>query len=361
MIGANSMIKDVDLDGVTKPNGNLWGLPHTPKEAALVIIPVPWEVTVSFRGGTKDGPDAILAASPQIDLYDPGYRIRPQPWEHGVALSPLRWPAAKKNAQLRPLAQSCIAELEDKRSATNPFWLAKCARINSTSEELVKNLYLESLGWLEQDKIVAVLGGDHSTPLGLMKAVADRHKNLGVLHLDAHFDLRNAYEGFKYSHASIMRNASESRYAQKFIHVGVRDYCRDEHQYVKNSNGRHCVYTERNLRRRLFDGNSWRSIVHNIVFDLPQDVYVSFDIDGLDPSLCPHTGTPVPGGLQFEEAMFLIDYVVKSGRRIVGFDLVEVAPASNDRLSWEGDWNANVGMRVLYRLSCLAIESNRKK
>lgn len=107
------------------------------------------------------------------------------------------------------------------------------------------------------------------------------------------------------------------------------------------------------LSASKFAGESWHSLCERIVARLPQQVYVSFDIDGLAPQYCPHTGTPVPGGLTFDEAVYLLSRVAASGRRIVGFDLCEVAPAP----SGEDEWDANVGARMLYKLCLFALSS----
>src|SRR5262245_12012730 len=122
---------------------------------------------------------------------------------------------------------------------------------------------------------------------------------------------------------------------------------------IQNSNDRVKVYFDAEMKRSMYEGTKWKFICDNIVKELPQNVYISFDIDGLDPKLCPHTGTPVPGGLEFAEAAHVVELVARSGRKIVGFDLVEVSP-SPDR----GDeWDANVGMRLLYKLAAWTLVS----
>jgi agmatinase len=167
-----------------------------------------------------------------------------------------------------------------------------------------------------------------------------------VLHVDAHADLRVAYEGFTYSHASVLYNAAETcPEITRLVQVGLRDLSEEEHAYAARSGGRIVQHHDVALAQARFEGEPWAAQVRRIVDPLPADVYVSFDVDGLDPTLCPHTGTPVPGGLSFQEAAALIGGVVRSGRRIVGFDLVEVAPGA------DGDeWDGNVGARLLYKL-----------
>jgi agmatinase len=191
---------------------------------------------------------------------------------------------------------------------------------------------------------VGLVGGDHSTPLGLFRAQAARHKRFGILHIDAHMDLRIAYEGFTFSHASIMYNALPLKELTTLVQVGIRDFCQQENDVMVAQKGRVKVVRSADIRRQQFDGVTWRDQCDAIIAALPEAVHISFDIDGLDPTLCPHTGTPVPGGLAFEEATYLLSRLAASGKRIIGFDLVEVSPGK------ESDWDANVGARLLWHL-----------
>ena len=199
------------------------------------------------------------------------------------------------------------------------------------------------------------MGGDHSTPLGLIRALAKKHQDFGILHIDAHCDLRDAYEGFTYSHASIMHNALKLSEVSKLTQVGIRDYSIDERATVEQSNGRIQTFFDADLKDREYRGESWHATTEAIVKTLPQNVHVSFDIDGLDPALCPHTGTPVPGGLQYNKATYLLHAVAESGRKIIGFDVNEVAPGT------DSEFDANVGMRILWELSLWAAKSNGLK
>jgi agmatinase len=204
---------------------------------------------------------------------------------------------------------------------------------------------------MDQNKIVALLGGDHSTPLGLMQALAEKHSSFGILHIDAHADLREAYEGFEYSHASIMFNAIKIPQITHLVQVGIRDYCEAELRLIKSDN-RISAFFDRDIKHRQFEGTTWASICDQIIDVLPKKVYLSFDIDGLDPKLCPNTGTPVPGGLELEQSIYLVEKLVYSGRTIIGFDLNEVAPGKDE-------WDANVGARLLYRLANMCLVSNQ--
>jgi agmatinase len=326
-------------------SGTLWGLPYDVESARLVVLPVPWEVTVSYGGGAARGPRAILEASAQVDLFD---SERPDAWKQGIAMAPIPADLEEASARLREEAAKAIAALSSGKGKPNA---AAIRRVNDGCEEMVSRVRREAKSLLDRGKLPAVLGGDHSVPLGLMQALSDRGP-YGILHIDAHCDLRDAYEGFVHSHASIMHNALRIEAVSRLVQVGIRDYSEEEMDAIRKSEGRVKLFDYRGLERRRFAGENWAALVQEIVAELPRSVYVSFDIDGLDPALCPGTGTPVPGGLQFEEALYLIECIPASGRRIVGLDLCEVSPGESDG---EDEWDANVGARVLYRLCCAAL------
>jgi agmatinase len=332
--------------------GGIFGLPFTPEQARVVLVPVPWEPTVSYGAGTADGPDAILRASRQVDLLD---RETGRPYEAGIALLPI---PAEVRAWSDQARQAALPVIEAGGPGEDPELRRGVLEVDALGERLNTWVHLQAADWMERGKIVGVVGGDHSVPFGAIKGVAERHPGLGVLHVDAHLDLRNAYEGFRWSHASIMYNVlREIPGVQRIVQVGIRDYSDEEDAYLRDNPERIRAYFDPDLRRMLLDGEAWSHLARRIVADLPRDVYVSFDIDGLDPALCPHSGTPVLGGLSFPEAVNLLRTVVESGRRIVGFDLCEVAPDPDGR----SDWDGNVGARVLYKEVGFALMSQREK
>jgi agmatinase len=327
---------DCNAPGVS---GNLFGLPFTPEHAALVIIPVPWEVTVSYHSGTAKGPQAILEASSQIDL---SVKDIPDAWKLGISQLPIPGDLYSESQKLREMAGKHIRAMEagEKLQPGDPV----ISKINEACENL--NIYVKSTTqkWMREKKMVGLLGGDHSTPLGFLRALSEQYDRFGILQIDAHADLRKAYEGFTYSHASIMFNALKLPAIGRLVQIGIRDYCDEEINVIDRSMGRVKTYFDEDIKEQLYEGKSWGSVCEQIIRDLPEQVYISFDIDGLNPKLCPNTGTPVAGGLEYEQAIYLIKKLVKSGKKIIGFDLNEVAPGS-------GDWDANVGARLLYQLS----------
>lgn len=344
-------LANYDPNAVSNPNNNIFGLPSSEENARLVIVPVPWEVTVSYGAGTARAPESIFRAALQVDLYDPEV---PEGWKQGYYMRPCDRKLLMKSDYLRKEAElfiDYIAQGED--VAANQFMCKTLKEVNEGGAFLNGWIYDQTKALLDKGKLVGVLGGDHSVPLGFFKAIAEKHGDFGILQIDAHCDLRRAYEGFNYSHASIMYNALEEipRIAQ-LVQVGVRDYSADEWEYIRNSNFRVITYFDREIKQRQFEGDTWKYIAEEIVSKLPQKVYISFDIDGLDRKLCPHTGTPVPGGFEAEEVFYLFRKVIESGRQLIGFDLCEVGVNSDN------DWNANVGARVLLKLCNLMIASN---
>lgn len=336
-----------DPNAAATPDSGVFGLPFTPDDARVVLVPVPFEATTSYGGGTSDGPAAILDASRQVDLFD---LETGKPYEAGIAMLEESADVRAWSERGKALAEPIIASggLE-----SDPKTLAE---VNALSEKMNEFVYATTKHWLAKRKIVGVIGGDHSTPFGAIRAYAEQFPGLGVLHLDAHADLRNAYEGFTWSHASIMYNVMDRLPGvAKLVQVGIRDFGEAEFELIKSSNGRIHTFFDARLASARLDGMPWREQVDAIVQELPKQVYLSWDIDGLDPVLCPNTGTPVPGGLTFHQAASLLEGVVRAGKTIVGFDLNEVAPGP------EGDeWDGNVAARLLYKMIGWTLRSHAR-
>jgi agmatinase len=328
--------------------GNLFGLPFDPQSAELVILPLPWEVTVSYHTGTALAPEAILNASSQVDVH---VNDIVDAWKLGVAMLPIPQKLIDESNKLRKVSSLHISRLEKGEQQDPDDLLLKS--INDASENL--NIYVKSTTQklLKARKLVGLVGGEHSVPLGFIRALSEEYERFGILQIDAHADLRKAYEGFTYSHASVMYNVLKLPAVAKLVQVGVRDMCEEEMNVVERAMGRVVTYFDQDIKEKMFAGATWDKICDDIIGQLPKNVYISFDIDGLDPKLCPGTGTPVPGGLEFFQATHLIKKLALSDRRIIGFDLCEVAPGKDD-------WDANVGARILYQLCNWCAVSQRK-
>ena len=341
------MAIDFDPSGPSAFDG-VFGLPTDADHARVVLIPVPWEPTTSYRKGTAGGPLAILEASRQVDLFD---RETGKPYAAGIAMLPFDPRIEAMNREASALAQPII---DAGGAGDDPALFENLRRVNALSRELDDRVESFAESWLAKDKLVGLVGGDHSSPLGLIRAVARRHPGVGVLHVDAHADLREAYEGFDRSHASIMFNVHRDvTNVAKIVQVGVRDLSEEEHALAESS-PRIRTFFDAELTERAHEGEPFAKVARAIADELPSDVYISFDIDGLDPALCPNTGTPVPGGLSFRDAVALFAAVRASGRKIVGFDINEVAGARADR---DTEWDAIVGARILYKLIGYALKA----
>lgn len=327
-----SFLSTFNPNAAAQPGSGIYGLPCTLEESSVVIVPVPFEVTTSFGGGTARAPAAIRKASEQVDLFDP---FMGKPYEQGIFMMKPDPRIVALNRRARPLAKEII---QSGGVIKTPSRLQRSLdRVNDACSEMLFIVEDTVTGLKVQNKIVGVVGGDHSVSYGAIMSAIRNHGEIGILHIDAHCDLRNCYEGFDWSHASVMFNVMESapKHDTKLVQIGVRDYCEEESDYIRNAYRQSILFVHGSeiIPGRSLDVDSFTRF-------LPKQVYISFDIDGLDPANCPNTGTPVPGGLTFYQAIELIRGIAERCH-IVGFDLVEVGPQP---------WDANVGARILYQL-----------
>lgn len=344
------MPKDLNFDpnGLAADNGNIYGLPFSIEEANLIIVPVPWEVTVSYSNGTAMGPAAVFEASKQVDLFDPYVK---DAWKLGLAMDKISKKLHSKSNDFRKKAEKYLDKFTDGKSPeTNENMKKLQTEINDACEEMIAWVYEQCSKHLQIGKKVALLGGDHSTPLGYLKALGNHYNSFGILQIDAHADLREAYEGFTYSHASIMYNALKLPHITKLVQVGIRDYCEAEYKIIQKDK-KVKTFFDHDIKNDIYEGRTWSTICKEIVKELPNQVYLSFDIDGLDPKLCPNTGTPVAGGFETEQVVYLIREVIKAKKKIIGFDINEIAPGKDE-------WDANVGARLLYRICNLVLSQS---
>jgi agmatinase len=317
---------DFDVDGPADPDAGLFGLPHTVDEAAVRVIPAPWEGTASSGLGTAGAPGAVLAASHQVDLHH-------AVWEDAV------WPLGVAMEEVHPAIATWNAE-----AAADP----RPEQVNDRSRRLDALLQARVEAVLELGQTPAILGGEHSVALGGMLAAAAFRPGLGVLQIDAHADLRVAYQGLERSHASVMHNLLDATDDVSVLtQVGVRDLGRGERRRLR-ADPRIRTFLDPDLVAAMARGATWASLTEEILATLPEAVWISFDVDGLEPSLVPGTGTPVPGGLSWGQATGLLQELARSGRTVVGFDLCE---AGRDA------WDATVAARLLYELAGVAIKS----
>lgn len=347
------MIADLsgfDPNGISLANNNIFGLPFTEEDATLIIIPVPWEVTVSFKSGTARSPEHILDASLQVDLFDSQFQ---NSWRKGIFMKPVDKKILLKNDYLRKENELYLHFINSgEKIQTNKFMCKALKEVNEGCAFMNEWVYEQSKSQLIKGKKVGILGGDHSVAFGLIKAIAEQETEFGILQIDAHCDLRKSYEGLDFSHGSIMYNVlNQFSQVKKLLQLGIRDYAQSEWHYICNSDRRVATYFETEIKERLFEGKPWASICEEIISQLPKKIYISYDIDGLDPKLCPHTGTPVPGGFELDQLNYLFKKILESGRTIVGFDLCETGVSKHG-------WDENVGARVLFKLCNVMLSQN---
>jgi agmatinase len=329
----------------------VFGLPINESDARVVLLPVPWEVTTSYGVGASKGPKIIREASAQIDLFD---FETGKSYEAGYYMREYSEDLKAKNDLFKAKAQELIKMKEN----LSEDWARQdqlTSEVNQACRETTDWVYQQTKEILAAGKLFGLVGGDHSTPLGAIRAIGEKFQgDYGILHIDAHADLRNAYHGFEQSHASIMFNVLKEKFApKKLVQIGIRDFCEDEYELSKND-PRVKTFYDIGLKRQLLEGQSWAKICQEIIHELPQNIYISLDIDGLDPALCPGTGTPVAGGLSLDQVFYLFNTLVSSGRKVIAFDLNEVSPGSDEHSEWDG----NVGARILYKLCGWLVKSN---
>lgn len=334
----------------------IFGIPLSEAESRVILLPVPWEVTTSYGSGASWGPTLVRQASEQIDLFDlelgkayeQGYHMLPHPTE-----------IKELNDKMKKKAQELI-ELVTEQSEDTAKLSQLRQEVNEASAYLNKWVYEQSKRILDQDKLLGLVGGDHSSPYGAIQAVSEKHNgDFGVLHIDAHSDTRKAYHGFTHSHASIMYNVMTAPWKpKKLVQLGIRDFCEEEYTFVKSRSDIKTFF-DLDVKRRLMGGEAWARVIQDIIKELPEKVYISFDIDGLDPAFCPHTGTPVAGGYSPDQIYYLFNELATAGKKIVGFDLNEVSTGGVDPEE-ANEWDGNVGARVLFKLCGWSVLTNKQ-
>ena len=254
--------------GLSPPYSNL-------QQAKTIILPVPYDSTSEWRGGSRHGPQAIIDASQYLELYD--LELDREIYKVGICTLP----------EVEPLL--------------------------SSPQDMIDRVYQVIKGLIQEEKFIVLLGGEHSLSLGAVRAFKEAFPRLSVLQLDAHADLRDAYLGTKYSQACVMRRIFE---LCPISQVGVRSLSWEEKQFL----------TENKLRPfYMSDLASNTTSVDRIVDSLSEDVYVTIDVDVLDPSIMPAVGTPEPDGMSWRQVLDIIEAVALR-KHVVGFDLMEFCP-----------------------------------
>jgi agmatinase len=333
----------------------IFGIPMSEADSKVILLPVPWEVTTSYGAGASLGPALIRQASEQIDLFDLELG---KAYEQGYFMLPHPQETQDLNDQMKVKAQTLIKLLTEKSQDEKKIIQLR-TEVNEASDKLNEWVYFQSKRILNSGKLLGLVGGDHSSPYGAIRAVCEKENSeIGVLHIDAHSDTRKAYQGFTHSHASIMYNVMTAPWKpKKLVQIGIRDFCQEEYDFIKSRSDIKTFF-DMDVKRSLMGGESWARIIHDIIKELPEKVYISFDIDGLEPAYCPQTGTPVSGGYTPDQIYFLFNELAKSGKKIAGFDLNEVSTGGLP-LEEANEWDGNVGARILFKLCGWSVLTNK--
>ncbi|MBI3259943.1 MAG: agmatinase [Ignavibacteriae bacterium] len=256
------------------------------ENSQVAIVSAPYEHTVSYGGGTKYAPKEILGASAYVEFYDDEFD-RELCFDIGIAaVKPIKF-EKKHGVEALDMIYDQVAEL------------------------------------LKMDKFVVTLGGEHSISTAPIKAHFEKYPNMSILHFDAHSDLRDEYENSKYSHASFMARVAEFFPTERITQVGIRAQCKEEADFIKKKKIN--TYYASAIRRGKH-GSNWQK---KVVKTLGEEVYVTFDVDYFDPAMMPATGTPEPDGFLYSETLDVFRELIAAGKKIVGFDVVELAPMDN--------------------------------
>jgi agmatinase len=337
-----------DPNAAATAANTIFGLPHTREDASIILIPVPYDATSSYGVGSAKGPDAIREASTQVDLFDRRFGAI---YQRGIFMEPVPSEIAEYSRQARLLSGPIIENGGPRRTDQDALH-----KVDHYSSLAAGHARARAEAAYEEGKIPGLIGGEHGVAYGLYQAAAARYPGVGILQIDAHMDLRPAFEGFAWSHASIMHNVlHDLDDVSGIVQVGIRDYCEQEARLAADHAPEQAGEPETtigtffwdDMAAELLNGAAWGTVCERIINLLPHHLVISVDIDGLDPSLCPNTGTPVPGGLNWDQFSQLLKMVRESGREVVGFDLVEVCPSPVEGYP---PIDASVGARVLYRL-----------
>ena len=249
------------------------------KDAKYVLLPVPYDGTSTYIKGAEKGPQAIIDASDSIELYDIQTGI--EAYKSGIYTD------------------------------THTY-------IFASPEQMVKEVKNRVDFFLQQNKKIGLLGGEHSISIGAIEAFAEKYNNLSVLQIDAHADLRDSYNGSIFNHACVMKCAQK---VANVVQVGIRNVCMEEKENIIPEN---IFYAH-----EICGKSKW---MQKAIDKLTENVYLTIDLDGFDPSILPATGTPLPGGLLWYETLDFLELLFKS-KKVVGFDVVELCPQKENKIS----------------------------
>ena len=328
---------------------SIFDLDFDHSSAEMILIAAPWELSASYRRGSSNSPDHIVKTSSQIDAFYPGY---PQLVQKGICYL---GDIAKLQDQQGPLLEISREYIQNFENKTNLSRKSKfhLKALNHACIRMIGDLKAHILNLISQNKHVGMIGGEHSVSEAAIQALSEKFSSFSILQIDAHMDLRPSYQQLEHSHASVMYNCLKVPQVSSLCQVSCRDFSQEEFSFCRQNKSRINSFTAEHLAQNHFEGKSWQSQCNEIISCLSDDVYVTVDIDGLCPAFCPQTGTPVPGGVSYHQLIYLLKSLVRSKKRMIGFDLVEVV-GSTDSL------DCIVASHLLFQLSMLCLHSNER-
>lgn len=327
-------------------------LPTPPSKADLVLVSVPWGVTLTSGNGTLYTPDAIIESSARVCRYDvaSGTTIKGR-----VATADVDYDIQELAQHLNSDAKHLFQRLSSGGTIDGDYYRRKKNRIEAGFAEMHERVYGQVVSYVRQGKTIGIVGGDHSVSFGAVRALAERNDGLGILYLDSHCDLKSRFDILKYSPRSIAGSIlKEIPGIHSMTQVGVCEATRSEFE-IASSEPRLTIFTRGNVTERTGNGERWADICNEITATLPEKVYISLDVDVFESGSFPNVVYPVPGGMRFEDMMFLLRTVATSGREIVGFDVTEIVPAAENSI------DAVNGAYLIARLAAMALESRSSR
>ena len=354
LIATTMFNKEFDPNTISPDNGNYFGLSLTPEESALVLLSAPWDATSSLHTGSSYAPDAIIEMSRFVDFYEP---MAPNSWRKGIATIPIDYSIQDLSHRLHSDTER-LTKLHDEFgiSIIDDFMYdRRLKRVNEGSIEVNDMLFEQTTQWLDQGKVVGVVGGDQSISYSIIKAMGYKYEQLGVIHIGSKCDMHEAYQGFDFSHASTMYNVMRDvPQIEQMAFVGVQEFSPIEWERATNDK-RVKLFTAQEIWTQQFEGKTWSEQVTEIVETMPQNVYIALNISGLTCEYSPNKGRISNGGLSLYQFIYLMDRVVASGRRIVGFDITEVVPRTGHKR------DILVIARLLFKMCSIALKGVETK
>lgn len=322
------------------------------EDADLVLVSAPWDMTSQKGNGAMYTPDAIIDESSITSTYDivSGVSLKGH-----VATAEIDYDIQESAQQLCSDVMRIFSHASGDGNLTGDYFTRKISRINASFDEMHGKIYGQVKDLLASGKKIGIIGGDHSVTYGAVKAVMEHDSDVGILFLDAHCDFADHADIFSYTHNTIAKNILDDMSDLHKMHmVGIREASESDMEIISGDSRLQLTAMEE-IHARISQGETWSSICSEIAGSLPEKLYVSIDADVLETMLCPHTDHPVAGGMQFDALIELIRKIVDSGHQIIGFDITEIVPATENSI------DIAVGARLLSKMCCLTIKNQCPK